>query len=55
MQSALTELVTAKCPGEIVTSEGTDVKFSKDFEGNNSQVSAGEMIRIKHKVLKMNC
>lgn len=37
VQSALEELVIAECPGEIVTSEGTDVKYFKDFEGDNSQ------------------
>uniref|UniRef100_A0A3B4AFD8 Uncharacterized protein n=1 Tax=Periophthalmus magnuspinnatus TaxID=409849 RepID=A0A3B4AFD8_9GOBI len=39
VQSALEELVTAECPGEIVTSEGNNVIYFKNFEDDdNSQV-----------------
>lgn len=29
----------AECPAEILTAEGSDVKYFKDFESDNSQVS----------------
>uniref|UniRef100_A0A3Q2VVI1 PKHD1 like 1, tandem duplicate 2 n=1 Tax=Haplochromis burtoni TaxID=8153 RepID=A0A3Q2VVI1_HAPBU len=38
VQSALEDLMKAECPGEILTFEGTDVKYFKDFENDNSQV-----------------
>lgn len=39
VQSALEDLMKAECPGEILTFEATDVKYFKDFENDNSQVS----------------
>lgn len=30
--------MSAKCPAEVLSAEGPDVKYSKDFEGDNSQV-----------------
>ena len=38
VQSALEDMMKAECPAEILTSEGTDVKYFKDFEGDNTQV-----------------
>uniref|UniRef100_A0AAX7VHS5 Polycystic kidney and hepatic disease 1 (autosomal recessive)-like 1 n=1 Tax=Astatotilapia calliptera TaxID=8154 RepID=A0AAX7VHS5_ASTCA len=38
VQSALEDLMKAECPGEILSFEGTDVKYFKDFENDNSQV-----------------
>ncbi|KAM6974364.1 PKHD1 like 1, tandem duplicate 1, partial [Tautogolabrus adspersus] len=43
VQSALEDLIKAKCPGEIVTTEGSDVKLFKDYESDNSQYDGGEM------------
>ncbi|KAK7898488.1 hypothetical protein WMY93_019341 [Mugilogobius chulae] len=37
VESAVVELLAPECPGEIMTFEGTDVKYFKDFEGDNSQ------------------
>uniref|UniRef100_A0A669AZY7 PA14 domain-containing protein n=1 Tax=Oreochromis niloticus TaxID=8128 RepID=A0A669AZY7_ORENI len=37
VESALEDLMKAECPGEILTFEGTDVKYFKDFENDNSQ------------------
>uniref|UniRef100_UPI0037E8D1AF fibrocystin-L-like n=1 Tax=Semicossyphus pulcher TaxID=241346 RepID=UPI0037E8D1AF len=42
VQSALEDTMNAECPGEIVTSEGTDVTFFKDFENDNSQYNSAE-------------
>lgn len=39
MQQALEDLFKAECPGEILTTEGTEVTYFKDFESDNSQVS----------------
>lgn len=38
VQSALEDLMKAECPREILSFEGTDVKYFKDFENDNSQV-----------------
>uniref|UniRef100_A0A8D3BAM2 PKHD1 like 1, tandem duplicate 2 n=1 Tax=Scophthalmus maximus TaxID=52904 RepID=A0A8D3BAM2_SCOMX len=40
VQSALEDMMKAECPAEILATEGTSVKYFKDFEGDNSQVSA---------------
>ncbi|XP_042290990.1 PKHD1 like 1, tandem duplicate 1 [Thunnus maccoyii] len=37
VQSALEDMMTAECPDEILSTEGTDVKYFKDFEDDNSQ------------------
>ncbi|XP_039978517.1 PKHD1 like 1, tandem duplicate 1 [Xiphias gladius] len=37
VQLALEDMMKAECPGEILTTEGTDVKYFKDFEHDNSQ------------------
>ncbi|KAM9340526.1 fibrocystin-L-like [Symphorus nematophorus] len=37
VQSALEGLMKAECPGEILTTEGTDVAYFKNFENDNSQ------------------
>ncbi|XP_030597029.1 PKHD1 like 1, tandem duplicate 1 [Archocentrus centrarchus] len=37
VQSALEDMMRAECPKEILTSEGADVKYFKDFENDNSQ------------------
>lgn len=37
VQSALLELLSAHCPGEIMTFEGSDVIYFRDFEDDNSQ------------------
>lgn len=39
VQSALEDMMKADCPGEIQTTEGTDVKYFRDFEDDNSEVS----------------
>lgn len=31
--------MSAKCPSEILSAEGPDVKYFNDFENDNSQVS----------------
>ncbi|XP_054620387.1 fibrocystin-L-like isoform X2 [Dunckerocampus dactyliophorus] len=36
VQSALEDMMKAKCPEEILTEEGRDVKFFKDYEDDNS-------------------
>lgn len=33
----------AECPSEIMSTEGNNVKYFKDFEGDNSQVSNKEI------------
>lgn len=38
VQTALENLMTAQCPPEILTTEGRDVKYSQNFEDDNSQV-----------------
>ncbi|XP_042362122.1 fibrocystin-L-like [Plectropomus leopardus] len=38
VQSALEDIMKAECPGEILTSEGTDVKYFNDFEEENSEL-----------------
>ncbi|XP_025757857.1 PKHD1 like 1, tandem duplicate 1 isoform X2 [Oreochromis niloticus] len=49
VQSALEDLMKAECPGEILTFEGTDVKYFKDFENNNSQFNiANEGTPVDH-------
>ncbi|XP_065804470.1 fibrocystin-L [Labrus bergylta] len=42
VQSALEDLIKAECPGEIVTTEGTDVKLFKDYENDYSQYDGGQ-------------
>lgn len=39
VQAALEGTMKAECPSEILTTEGTDVKYFNDFEDDNSQVS----------------
>ncbi|XP_040908783.1 LOW QUALITY PROTEIN: PKHD1 like 1, tandem duplicate 1 [Toxotes jaculatrix] len=49
VQSALEDMMKAECPGEILTTEGTDVKYFKDFEDDNSQFdSADEGTPVKN-------
>ncbi|XP_037651430.1 PKHD1 like 1, tandem duplicate 1 [Sebastes umbrosus] len=48
VQSALEDMMKAECPEEILTTEGSDVKYFKDFEDDNSQFnSAGEGTPVK--------
>ncbi|KAK2830693.1 hypothetical protein Q5P01_018624 [Channa striata] len=42
VQSALQDMMKAKCPAEILTPEGTNVNYFKDFEGNNYQFDRPE-------------
>ncbi|KAK9526506.1 hypothetical protein VZT92_015203 [Zoarces viviparus] len=42
VQSALEDTMKAECPAEVLTSEGTDVKYFKDFESDNSQFNSAE-------------
>ncbi|KAM8840499.1 PKHD1 like 1, tandem duplicate 1 isoform 3-T3 [Spinachia spinachia] len=37
VQSALQDMMKAECPVEVLKPEGTDVKYFKDFEKDNSQ------------------
>lgn len=37
----------AECPVEVLAPEGTDVKYFKDFEKDNSQVSGDKLI-VEH-------
>ncbi|XP_045915057.1 PKHD1 like 1, tandem duplicate 1 [Micropterus dolomieu] len=37
VQSAMEDMMKAECPSEILTTEGTDVKYFKNFENDNSQ------------------
>ncbi|XP_071356429.1 PKHD1 like 1, tandem duplicate 1 [Trachinotus anak] len=49
VQSALEDMMKAKCPAEILTTEGTAVKYFKDFEDDNSQFDgAEEGTPVKH-------
>uniref|UniRef100_A0A3B4U1D6 PKHD1 like 1, tandem duplicate 2 n=1 Tax=Seriola dumerili TaxID=41447 RepID=A0A3B4U1D6_SERDU len=51
VQSALEDMMKAWCPGEILTTEGTTVKYFKDFEDDNSQFAGAtpeEGTRVKH-------
>uniref|UniRef100_A0A3Q4MXJ0 PA14 domain-containing protein n=1 Tax=Neolamprologus brichardi TaxID=32507 RepID=A0A3Q4MXJ0_NEOBR len=43
VQSALEDLMKAECPGEILTFEGTDVKYFKDFENDTSKEMSVKM------------
>lgn len=36
-------MMKAECPGEVLPSEGTNVKYFKDFEDDNSQVSCHQL------------
>ncbi|XP_035537797.1 PKHD1 like 1, tandem duplicate 1 [Morone saxatilis] len=42
VQSALQVMMKAKCPGEILTTEGTNVKYFNDFENDISQFDTAE-------------
>ncbi|KAM7384668.1 hypothetical protein PAMA_011835 [Pampus argenteus] len=42
VQSALEDTFKAECPQEILSTEGTSVKYFKDFEGDNSQFDKAE-------------
>ncbi|KAK5854666.1 hypothetical protein PBY51_004842 [Eleginops maclovinus] len=42
VQSALEDMMKGECPEEILTTEGTDVKYFKDFENDNSQFDTAE-------------
>uniref|UniRef100_G3NDK3 PKHD1 like 1 n=1 Tax=Gasterosteus aculeatus aculeatus TaxID=481459 RepID=G3NDK3_GASAC len=44
VQSALEDMMKAECPVEVLAPEGTDVKYFKDFEKDNSQVSGDKLI-----------
>ncbi|KAG7233115.1 hypothetical protein INR49_007468 [Caranx melampygus] len=49
VQSALEDMMTAECPAEIQTSEGTAVKYFQDFEGDDSEFDGGEVgTAVKH-------
>ncbi|XP_062266639.1 PKHD1 like 1, tandem duplicate 1 [Platichthys flesus] len=49
VQSALEDMMQAECPAELLTTEGSDVKYFKDFEGDNSQFdSAAEGTPVKY-------
>ncbi|XP_038580507.1 PKHD1 like 1, tandem duplicate 1 [Micropterus salmoides] len=37
VQLAVEDMMKAECPSEILTTEGTDVKYFKNFENDNSQ------------------
>lgn len=39
VQSAVDDMLSAECPSEIQTGEGSDVKLFKDYEENQSMVS----------------
>ena len=43
----------AECPDEILRTEGTDVKYFKDFEDDNSQVSEDNKKKIHNIFSKM--
>ncbi|KAJ0003487.1 hypothetical protein NQD34_008585, partial [Periophthalmus magnuspinnatus] len=45
VQSALEELVTAECPGEIVTSEGNNVIYFKNFEDDDNSQFDGTAVK----------
>lgn len=45
----------AKCPEEILTTEGTDVKYFKDFEYDNSQVSQDKVTDLFLFLLTVIC
>uniref|UniRef100_A0A3P9KTK4 Polycystic kidney and hepatic disease 1 (autosomal recessive)-like 1 n=1 Tax=Oryzias latipes TaxID=8090 RepID=A0A3P9KTK4_ORYLA len=40
--SALEDLMRAKCPSEILSAEGPDVKYFNDFENDNSQFNSAQ-------------
>ncbi|XP_044027924.1 LOW QUALITY PROTEIN: PKHD1 like 1, tandem duplicate 1 [Siniperca chuatsi] len=42
VQLALENMMKAECPVEILTTEGTDVKYFNDFEKDNSQFNSAE-------------
>ncbi|XP_071061003.1 fibrocystin-L-like [Pseudochaenichthys georgianus] len=49
VQSALEDMMKGECPKEILTTEGTDVKYFKDFENDNSQFdTAAEGTPVKN-------
>ncbi|XP_033493349.2 PKHD1 like 1, tandem duplicate 1 [Epinephelus lanceolatus] len=49
VQLALEDMMKAKCPEEILTTEGTDVKYFKDFEYDNSQfITTAEGTPVKN-------
>lgn len=43
-------MMKGECPSEILTTEGTDVIYFKDFENDNSQVSGDN--KKKHLYVK---
>ncbi|KAF0024292.1 hypothetical protein F2P81_023094 [Scophthalmus maximus] len=43
VQSALEDMMKAECPAEILATEGTSVKYFKDFEGDNSQFDSARV------------
>ncbi|KAJ0054901.1 hypothetical protein NL108_007111 [Boleophthalmus pectinirostris] len=45
VKSALEELLSAKCPGEIETFEGTNVKYFKDFEDDDNSQFDGTPVK----------
>ncbi|XP_059206673.1 fibrocystin-L-like isoform X1 [Centropristis striata] len=40
VQSALEDMMKAKCPDEILLAEGTDVKYAKDYENDHSKFTS---------------
>ncbi|KAF7655004.1 hypothetical protein LDENG_00062160 [Lucifuga dentata] len=42
VKSTVEEMLSAECPGEILTTEGTNVKYFMDFEDDNSQFNSAE-------------
>ncbi|KAM8882915.1 PKHD1 like 1, tandem duplicate 1 [Synchiropus picturatus] len=42
VKEALMGMMSGECPGEILSTEGSTVKFFKDYEGDNSQFNSPE-------------
>lgn len=55
VQSALEDMLKAECPSEILSAEGTGVKYFKDFEDDNSQVSCKKIPNIFTKMCRKIC
>ncbi|XP_041664378.1 fibrocystin-L-like [Cheilinus undulatus] len=47
VQSAIEDLMKAECPGEILTTEGSDVMFFSDYETENSNEGDERGTRVK--------
>ncbi|TKS89105.1 Fibrocystin-L Polycystic kidney and hepatic disease 1-like protein 1 [Collichthys lucidus] len=48
VQAALEATMKAECPGEILTTEGTDVKYFNDFENDKTQFTAEKGTPVKN-------